>query len=198
MQDLDHLYWDNRYLQQQTGWDIGYPSTPLKEYIDQLANKSISILIPGSGNSYEAEYLLQSGFNNLTLIDIAPTLTRQLEKKFHSFADKQLTIMTGNFFELNNQYDLILEQTFFCALDPSLRLKYVQKMVELLRPGGKLAGVLFDKAFEGGPPFGGNREEYMKLFKDYFLVEKMEPCYNSIPPRAGTELFIKLKKVAAY
>ena len=196
MQELNQQYWDNRYLQQQTGWDIGYPSTPLKEYIDQIQDKSVSVLIPGSGNSYEAEYLLQSGFHNLTLIDIAPSLTSQLEKKFHSFVDKQLTIITGNFFDLNNQYDLILEQTFFCALDPSLRLKYVQKMVELLKPGGKLAGVLFDKAFEGGPPFGGNREEYLKLFKEYFQVEKMEPCFNSIPPRAGTELFIKIKKVA--
>ncbi len=184
-------------MQHQTGWDIGYPSTPLKEFIDQLGNKSISILIPGCGNSYEAEYLLRSGFNNLTLIDIAPSLTRELENKFHSYLDKQLTIITGNFFELNKQYDLILEQTFFCALDPSLRLKYVQKMYEILKPGGKLVGVLFDKAFDGGPPFGGSREEYMKLFKEYFSIETMEPCYNSIPPRAGTELFIKIKKVAA-
>lgn len=196
MQELNQQYWDNRYLEHQTGWDIGYPSTPLKEYIDQINDKSISVLIPGSGNSYEAEYLLQRGFNNLTLIDIAPAVTQRLEKKFHSWLGKQLTIITGNFFDLDGQYDLILEQTFFCALDPSLRVKYVQKMVELLKPGGILAGVLFDKAFEGGPPFGGNREEYMKLFKEYFLVEKLEPCYNSIPPRAGAELFIKMKKVA--
>lgn len=196
MQELNQQYWDNRYLDQQTGWDIGYPSTPLKEYIDQIEEKSMSVLIPGSGNSFEAEYLLQRGFNNLTLIDIAPAITRRLEKKFHSWLGKQLTIITSNFFDLDGQYDLILEQTFFCALDPSFRLKYVQKMIELLKPGGKLAGVLFDKAFEGGPPFGGNREEYMKLFKEVFLIEKMEPCYNSIPPRAGTELFIKMKKVA--
>ena len=179
---------------QQTGWDIGYPSTPLKECIDQLPDKTISILIPGCGNSYEAEYLIQSGFRDITLIDIAPLLTQELEKKFSSFLNKQLTIITGNFFELDRQYDLILEQTFFCALDPSLRKKYVQKMYSLLKPGGKLAGVLFNKAFEGGPPFGGSRDEYMELFKESFLPEIMEPCYNSIESRAGSELFIKLKK----
>jgi Thiopurine S-methyltransferase (TPMT) len=52
-------YWTNRYNDQSTGWDIGYPSTPLKEYIEQLTNKNIHILIPGAGNAYEAEYLLE-------------------------------------------------------------------------------------------------------------------------------------------
>jgi len=29
-------YWTQRYQEDNTGWDIGHPSTPLKEYIDQL------------------------------------------------------------------------------------------------------------------------------------------------------------------
>lgn len=45
-QFLSQEYWNNRYLQHQTGWDIGTVSTPLKEYIDQLSDKQISILIP--------------------------------------------------------------------------------------------------------------------------------------------------------
>ena len=50
-------YWTNRYSKAKTGWDIGYPSTPLKTYFDQLENKDLRILIPGAGNAYEAEYL---------------------------------------------------------------------------------------------------------------------------------------------
>ncbi|MFS4468005.1 hypothetical protein [Maribacter sp. 2210JD10-5] len=45
-------YWTKRYHEEETGWDIGYPSTPLKAYIDQLEDKMISILIPGAGNAY--------------------------------------------------------------------------------------------------------------------------------------------------
>lgn len=191
MEHLSGQYWNNRYQQKETGWDIGYPSTPLKEYIDQLTDKNQCILIPGCGNSYEAEYLLQNGFTDLTLIDIAPILTQALEKKFSNYLNKELTIITGDFFGLNKQYDLILEQTFFCALNPSLRKNYVQKMYELLKPGRKLAGLLFNKTFEGGPPFGGNKEEYTALFSEWFTIEKMEPCYNSIKPREGTELFLK-------
>lgn len=194
MENLDEQYWNNRYNKQDTGWDIGYPSTPLKEYIDQLRDKKKSILIPGCGNSYEAEHLLLSGFSNITLIDIAPLLTQTLEKKFNGYLNKELTIITGNFFELQQSYDLIFEQTFFCALDPSLRKKYVIQMHGLLKPDGKLVGVLFNRIFEGGPPFGGNAADYLELFKEYFIIEKIESCYNSISPRAGQEVFIQLKK----
>lgn len=62
---LDADFWNERYSSQQTGWDIGSPSTPLKEYIDQLTDKDIRILIPGCGNAYEAEYLHQQGFSNV-------------------------------------------------------------------------------------------------------------------------------------
>ena len=80
MNELDASYWSNRFEQEDTPWDIGFVSTPIKEYIDQLTDKNISILIPGCGNCYEAGYLLQNGFNNITLIDISPTLTKRLGK----------------------------------------------------------------------------------------------------------------------
>ena len=58
-------------MSQTAGWDIGYPSTPLKEYIDQLKDKSITILIPGCGNAYEAAYLFERGFKQVTLVDLS-------------------------------------------------------------------------------------------------------------------------------
>ncbi len=108
--------------------------------------------------------------------------------------EKHLRLVTGDFFQYEGPFDLILEQTFFCALSPALRKDYALKMHELLTPGGKLAGVLFDKDFGGGPPFGGYAEEYRALFEPLFRIRTLAPCYNSIPPRAGTEVFILLEK----
>ncbi len=69
-----------------------------------------------------------------------------------------------DFFELQTKFDLILEQTFFCALNPILRPKYVQKMSELLNAKGKLVGLLFNVPLnEGHPPFGGDKKEYINL-----------------------------------
>ncbi len=194
MDQLNAGFWDNRYLSDQTGWDIGFPSTPLRDYIDQLQNKELEILIPGCGNAYEAEYLLENGFRHLSVVDISPVLTQRLKDKYERWLNRELTVITGDFFGLTGTYDLILEQTFFCALDPALRTDYVKKIHSLLNTGGKLVGLLFDRTFEGGPPFGGNKDEYLNLFSPLFHIKTMEPCYNSIKPRMGSELFIILEK----
>lgn len=190
---LDGNYWNNRYITGTSGWDLGQVSPPLKEYIDQLTDKNISILIPGCGNTYEADYLLSKGFTHITVIDIAPALVAQLKKKYAG--NSNIHIILGDFFDLNDQFDLILEQTFFCALNPSLRKNYVDKMYELLKPGGRLAGLLFNRLFdEQGPPFGGTRAEYEQLFAGKFTFKTMEPAYNSFNKRKDTELFVILIK----
>ena len=164
----------------------------MKAYIDQLSDKHLSILIPGCGNAYEAEYLLQHGFTNITLIDISSVLVESIKEKFAAYTGKQLHVIVGDFFKLDKQFDLVLEQTFFCALHPSQREAYVHKMAEILKPGGKLAGVLFNRDFEGGPPFGGDTTEYEQLFSKKFLIKTMAACYNSIEPRKGSEVFVVL------
>ncbi len=184
-------YWNERYKKEETGWDIGFVSTPLKTYIDQLTEKDIRILIPGGGNSYEAAYLLEKGFSNITVVDIAPIVAERLNIKFKQYEDR-IKIICGDFFDLLDNYDLILEQTFFCAIDPTWRKRYAEKMQQLLKPGGKLVGLLFNRSFENSPPFGGDEKEYRDLFSDYFAIQKMEPAYNSIPQRLGNELFFIL------
>ena len=191
---LDAQYWNNRYLDNDTGWDIGSVSTPLKQYIDQLSDKNIAVLIPGGGNSYEAAYLLEKGFTNITIVDFAAQVGERLKEKFSQWLGKGLTVICADFFTLEGSFDMVLEQTFFCALDPALRSKYAAKMHELLSDHGKLVGLLFDKNFEGGPPFGGQMEEYKTLFAALFNIKIMEPCYNSIVPRMGAELFVLMEK----
>ena len=189
---LDASYWESQYEAKTTGWDLGTIAPPLQTYIDTISDKNCKILIPGCGNSYEAEYLLEQGFTAITVIDIAPTAVATLKEKFKNNANIQ--IILGDFFEHQGKYDVIIEQTFFCALPPSMRQKYVWKMHQLLSEEGILAGLLFNRTFESGPPFGGSKEEYEMLFKGAFDILKMEVCPNSIAPRANSELVFELKK----
>jgi methyl halide transferase len=138
-------YWDERYLSGNTGWDIGKVSPPLQHYFDQLRRRDLSILIPGCGNSYEAGYLREKGFTTITLLDISEVVMTRLSASFG--VSPGLRLITGDFFHQLGQYDLIVEQTFFCALDPSRRSDYVEQTARLLRPGGKLVGLLFDRDF---------------------------------------------------
>lgn len=190
---LDELYWSSRYLNKQTGWDVGSISTPLKQYLDQILNFQMSILVPGSGNGHEASYAFQNGFQNLHILDISQVPLREFFLANPKFPETQSNHQ--DFFIHEGQYDLVLEQTFFCALPPDRRTDYASKMYELLKPGGKLVGVLFNRGFQHqGPPFGGSKSEYLGHFQDLFHVLKMEECKNSIPARQGTELFFVLQK----
>lgn len=83
---LDEAYWNNRYLNKETGWDLRQVSPPLKAYIHQIEDKNIAILIPGCGNAYEAHYLAELGFTNITVIDIAKSLVQDLQLQFRNYA----------------------------------------------------------------------------------------------------------------
>jgi SAM-dependent methyltransferase len=194
---LDSHYWDQRYREGNTGWDIGEVSTPLKEYILTLSNKDIHILIPGAGNSYEAAFLWDQGFKNITILDFAPSLIQKLRNKWQHHLG--ICLVSQDFFEHEGSYDLILEQTFFCAISPQKRPDYVRRMFDLLAPGGILSGVMFNVDFEHqGPPFGGHIQEYQSLFTPYFPDVSFEPCHHSIPSRQGREVFITARKSAHY
>ncbi|KEO72614.1 class I SAM-dependent methyltransferase [Anditalea andensis] len=188
---LNSIYWTERYLQHDTGWDAGSITLPIKQYLDQLKDKSVKILVPGAGNGHEAAYAFHNGFENVHILDFSPVPLDNFIKEYPNFPKEQIHL--EDFFLHHLKYDLVLEQTFFCSLNPSMRKNYVKKMKDILFPKGKLVGLLFDTYFnKQGPPFGGTKDEYHSLFKSDFTIGIMDPCFNSIPPRQGRELFIKL------
>ncbi|WP_338409981.1 SAM-dependent methyltransferase [uncultured Flavobacterium sp.] len=189
---MNKKYWENRYINNKTGWDIGKISTPLKGYIDQLKNKNIKILIPGAGNGYEFDYLITQGFFNVFVIDIAEQPLKTIKIRNPEYADQ---IIYGDFFDLKDTFDLVLEHTFFCALNPNLRTNYVSKMNEIVNKKGKIAGLFFDFPLtEVGPPFGATYQDYLLLFQNNFKIKTLEKTYNSILERKDKELFFIFEK----
>lgn len=190
---LDNEFWQSRYKNAETGWDIGFPSPTFVKYCENEERKDVKILIPGCGNGYEAKWLWEAGFSNVFLLDWAAEPLDQFASENPSFPKNQL--ICEDFFAHRGRYELILEQTFFCAIDPSLRKNYVRNMFNLLAYKGRLVGLLFQIDFgKETPPYGGSAQEYRALFSPYFYIQKMETSHFSIPPRAGNELFINLQK----
>jgi thiopurine S-methyltransferase len=188
MTELNQNYWNNRYLCNDFSWDIGDISLPLKTYFEQLTNKELKILIPGAGNAHEAEFLFKNDFKNVFVLDFANEPLQNFKRRLPDFPQEQ--IIKQDFFEHHGKYDLIIEQTFFCAINPNLRTLYIKQMKQLLNPNGKLVGLLFDDALNlEKPPFGGNLVEYTALFSTSFSIKKMERSNNSIQPRENRELF---------
>lgn len=195
MKKLTADYWERRWQDQQTGWDIGQASPPLMQYVKKWREQDPRILIPGAGRAYEAIALHRQGFSQVYVCDWADSAFDHLRSVVPDFPENHLLV--SDFFELplQSEIDLVLEQTFFCAINPQLRKSYVEKMYDIIRPGGHLAGVLFAQPFPfDGPPFGGTKAQYEQLFAPKFTILEMTISPDSIPPRLGNELFVELKK----
>jgi thiopurine S-methyltransferase len=190
---LDEQYWTDRYHQHETGWDVGYPTPPLVQIIDRLENPDTRILIPGAGNAWEAEYAWEAGFDHVYVLDISLAALQNFQRRMPDFPSEQL--IHADFFQFQGQFDVILEQTFFCAIHPQLRAQYARHMHALLAPGGVLTGVLFNDPLNADkPPFGGNTLEYLGYFNGLFSELSITACKNSIPPRAGREVVLRAVK----
>ncbi|MBL0911604.1 MAG: methyltransferase domain-containing protein [Bacteroidia bacterium] len=190
---LDKSFWNERYRMGDTGWDIGSASPAITEFVKEYIPKEARILIPGAGNAWEAEALFRAGYSDITVLDISEEPLQNLQKRVPDLPAEKL--VCGDFFNHEGEYDLVLEQTFFCALEPRLRGEYARKMHELLAENGLLAGLWFAVEFEKeGPPFGGSLPEYERCFEPWFHCEEAAISQKSIKPRAGRELFMRWRR----
>lgn len=189
---MDKKYWQERYAESATGWEIKGESTPLINYVLNI-NKNNKILFPGSGRADDAEYLFRKGYKNIHILDFVEAPLLQFHDRVPDFPENQ--IHCKDIFSFNEGFDIVIEQTIFCAIQRDRREEFISKIASLLYPEGIYAGVLFNSEFENeGPPFGGSKAEYEELFQNYFSEVQLEECNNSIAPRMGREFFFIAKK----
>ena len=128
---LNENFWNNRYLENDTGWDLGAISPAIKKWFDTKKNKDLQILIPGAGKGHEVKYGFDHGFNNIHYLDISTEAVTFFKDNCPNLPKEQILI--SDFFDLKKDlfFDVVIEQTFFCAISPVLRKSYVKKTHEI-------------------------------------------------------------------
>ena len=190
-------FWEDIYLKDDAGWDLG-ESTPVFDKIsDALPLGKICII--GCGRGYDAVMFAQKGFE-VTAIDFAPSAISTLQS-LASGAGVMINIVETDIFLLTSQFscefDYVIEQTCFCAINPSRREEYEQLVKTIIKPNGKLIGLWFplDKPMDdGGPPWGTTISEVKSIFYDGWKIEKEEFSELSILPRKNREKLIIFKR----
>ncbi|MFT5337609.1 MAG: SAM-dependent methyltransferase [Sphingobacteriales bacterium] len=185
-------YWSKRYKATDTPWQLKEVSPAFVQWFSKVQPpKDTRILIPGAGGGHEAIWLEQQGYTNIVVLDWAPEVI-QAQKKNHP--NSTVSWICGDFFAESQKFDLILEQTFFCALPPAMRKAYFQKMGELLASKGKLIGVFFKQISAGGPPFHCSEDDLLFGLSEVFEEVKIVGCEYSIAPRLGNEWWVVVGK----
>ncbi len=191
-------FWEDIYLENDTGWDLGGPTPIFSKIASKLEPKKICLI--GCGRGYDAIMFAKNNFH-VTAIDFAPSAVNAV-KDLAEENEVKLDILERDIFHLspeyNNYFDYVIEQTCFCAINPLRRLDYEKLVSNILCKNGNLIGLWFPldkKLSEGGPPYGTTVDEVKSIFNRGWEIKKEEFPKESIKPRIGREKLIVFEKV---
>lgn len=187
-------------------------SAPLPALQKLVADGSVPkgrALVPGCGRGYDVT-LLASPDRVAVGLDISAKAIEAAEACYEGMpADLKpprasVEFRATSFFDLpedsESKFNFVYDYTFFCALHPSARQNWANKMAAIVAPGGELCTIMFPIedgsthfAYGGnndGPPFRVTVEDYASLLEplgfEHFVLEKLEPqmCH---PGRNGVD-----------
>jgi len=188
--------WQKHYDEDDLRWDLGQIAPPFVRLWEENKLGRGRAIIPGCGRGHEVLFLAGMGLQ-VTGLDFAPgavdLLSRSLKEK-----GLEADVLHQDFFELGedhfSRYDLMLEQTFFCAIPPAKRSAYVETAARILKKGGLLAGLFYETCEAGGPPFNTTHADILDHFSDRFDIETLEKTPHSIERRKDKEWLGLLRK----
>jgi SAM-dependent methyltransferase len=177
-------FWDVRYETGQTPWDFHGVPAALRAFLE--FSQTGTVLIPGCGAGYEVRAFHESGWD-VTAIDFSPVAVELARSQLGTLAG---CVVLGDFFTVDfgaRRFDVIYERTFLCALPPILWPAYVNRMTQLLQPGGKLVGIFLYGDQTEPPPYPLSPDKAHELFEEKFSLVKTLPVSDSLPIFAGNE-----------
>ena len=189
MADVDAPgFWEGLYVEGGDRWEIGRPAPPLVARLGAGDLAPGRAVVPGCGRGHEVLHLAELGWDVTGVDFAAPPIAaardasarRGLGASFEQldwFAAADRPGWAGAF-------DLVLEHTCFCAIDPGRRADYVDVVASLLRPGGRFVGLIWACGRDGGPPFHADPDETAALFGRHLVVDRAGPA-DASSVRAG-------------
>ena len=148
-------FWNAKYADAHTPWDLGEVSPPVRRLVEGHFPPEARVLVPGCGRGYEVLWLERLGYR-VTAVDFADEPIRHLREEAERHGLRPEILREDIFLlptALNGTFDILLEQTCFCAIDPSLYGDYERLAQRMLKPGGRLLGVFMELHGIEGPPY---------------------------------------------
>jgi len=191
-------FWNKRYLDYNTAWDIGSPTPILTNYL--IKNKKIGkVCVLGCGNGHDALEFAKYN-NDVYAVDFAEQALNNLNEASNKNR-LMINLVNEDIFNLRNNYDtffdLVFEYTCFCAIDPERREEYFDVVHGILKKDGLLFAIFIplDKEINrDGPPFGVDLKQIEKIISNKFEIIENKFSDLSIKPRKDREKLVILKK----
>lgn len=189
-------FWETRYQEGTTRWDIGKAAPPFVNLLQSdRAPSPGKTAVLGCGRGYDALLFAQAG-HEVIGVDFAPSAIAAATDLAQQ-ANLSVQFRQEDIFRLpetySHDFDYVVEHTCFCALPPEKRTTYINLVHNLLKPTGELLAIFFTHQRGGGPPYGIQPSEIRELFTPQFEIIQLDLIKNSVPSRQGEEHFGRLR-----
>ncbi|KAA3606736.1 MAG: methyltransferase domain-containing protein [Planctomycetota bacterium] len=195
--------WAARYQEGHTPWDLGGPHPELAARLDRRDPDLIRspdtparALVPGCGRGHDALALAEAGWR-VTALDIVPALAPELAPALEKQGGR-FQVGDALAYQADPPFDLLFEHTFFCALAPAKRPIYGHMAQRILRPGGRLAAIVFPIGREpksDGPPYSMTVEDLSAALGSGFRLLENRPVAHPGKGRAWPEVWADFERL---
>lgn len=185
-------YWLERWERDETGFHQDTFNPYLLEHWKTLQLEAGSqILVPLCGKTRDMLWLRDQGHSVLG-VELSALAVQAFfkenrltpdhdghlsDKRFDHYAAQNITILLGDFFDLNKQ-DLrkikaVYDRASLVALPPDTRRCYACHLCDILPPGSKILLVGFDypQSEMQGPPYAVSPDEVITLYQNHAEID---------------------------
>ena len=193
-------FWNSRFEAAATPWDQGGVPQCLEQYLKQSPDGRAvarahadsarpSVLIPGCGSAHEVRMFADLGWE-VSAIDFSSAAVAQAKRVLGAHTSLAGMVRVADFFSAalgKEQFDLVYERAFLCALPRRLWPDWAQQIARVIPVGGRLTGFFFIDETEKGPPFGLGAGELEAMLTPHFTRLQLLDPIDSVAVFAGKE-----------
>ncbi|OAN17953.1 thiopurine S-methyltransferase [Photobacterium jeanii] len=178
---MDAEFWHSRWAENRIGFHLSDTNPLLIKHWPALqASREDTVLVPMCGKSIDLDWLAQK-HENVVGIELSQIAVRAFfsEHLYTPLVVEQgngnamyqfdeITIHCGDFFTVNAEpADVVYDRAALIAMPESLRKAYVERLLSLTKPGGRILLVTLDYPQDqmDGPPFSVPEAEVKALFE---------------------------------
>jgi SAM-dependent methyltransferase len=159
----DAQWWDERYETGDTRWDGAGAHPLLDSLIPPLKITRCRVLVLGCGAGHDAAWWERQG-HIVTGVDFSQ---EAIDRARAQYGERDsLKWVQADAFKLpkdwSSRFDIIFENTMFCAIPPARREELVRTWWRLLTPRGRVIGLALVMDKLSGPPYGSSEWEIRK------------------------------------
>lgn len=188
---MDFSFWHTRWQENKIGFHQAVTNPQLERFWPRLGvSPPGRVLVPLCGKSLDMVWLEKQGWDVLGVelssvaieaffAENSLAANRTTEKRFEIWQSGRITIIHGDFFDLQPEFAgairAVYDRAALIALPESLRARYVGHLRTLLQPACPclLVTLEYPPHQMEGPPFSVPESEVLRLYAHDYIIDRV-------------------------